>query len=315
MDLVTSELKAIYSDGLKDVDGDLSLFAKTVARLVSYSMISRKEGMLKLEEYVADKGDFLSHMMMHIIDGDDADTVQSIAEKEYLSRYSYLDKSTRLSCLMEIVGCLHIQAGGNPYVLQDTLLAMTPLGTENYLDKMQTEVEKEMFPDPDVETATDFVQEEAKKLFEQDPAYGKDDLIIKMLSVAIEDMDDESLHGFISHVDLKHVAVSMKMLEGKANRAIISVLPDETARTVVQDCIFMGPVRMADVRDASRELLKMVVKLADSGDIICPEATAYDMLLKIFSEAEDVDDARKDEKRERKNQMLRALEDYIRDNS
>lgn len=93
------------------------------------SNCARKEGILALEEHALElKRDgiekHLIDMLMLVVDGTDPDIITEISIYRYFSEC--YDMYDALEYLMYLIGAMSIQAGENPKVTKEKLLALVP---------------------------------------------------------------------------------------------------------------------------------------------------------------------------------------------
>lgn len=107
--------------------------------LMDLSNVSRREGLLALEESINDLAQvpgakYLTTMIMQVVDGMEPELIEDINLTKYFS--GNLKADDGLVYLMYLKGILSLQLGENPRVLEQKLKAMVP---ENVVDAYEQE--------------------------------------------------------------------------------------------------------------------------------------------------------------------------------
>lgn len=111
--------------------------------LIDISNVSRREGLLALEETVhhsahAPGAKYFTPMIMQIVDGMEPELVEDINLTKYFS--GNLKADDGLIFLMYLKGVLSLQSGENPRILEQKLKAMVP---ENVVSAYEEEQQRE----------------------------------------------------------------------------------------------------------------------------------------------------------------------------
>ncbi|MGN0339226.1 MAG: hypothetical protein ACI4D0_01895 [Lachnospira sp.] len=124
------EIRKIEASGDTDkIIQGTELLNKAVEIIIKFSNMARKGGLLVLEETACELEDkngnnYLKAMIMLIVDGTEPQLVEDISAARYFS--NGLNGYEGLQYLVFLVGSLAIQAGENPRVVEEKVLALLP---------------------------------------------------------------------------------------------------------------------------------------------------------------------------------------------
>ncbi len=105
-------------------------------------------------------------------------------------------------------------------------------------------------------------------LEEQDPVLAEE---VKRLMFVFEDivlLDDRSIQAILKEVDMKDLALALKAASEAVMTRIVSNMSDRAAEMLKEDIEFMGPIRLRIVEDAQQQIVNIVRRLDDSGEIV-----------------------------------------------
>ena len=211
--------------------------------------ISRKEGILGLEECLPGFGnDFLTFVMMLVVDGTEPELVKSIGET--LINTENHSGSALLERKLILEGVLNIQVGEKPHIIEIKLLSM--LG-EDYLRK------KGHFPGIASYDATD---ERVSALINKNAmpeSAAFDETMLRL--------ENREIQHVLKDISLVDLVVALKGCGGEAAKKIISNLSQRLATMVLDDMDSMGSVRAKDVVEAQNHFTDAIEKLTVLGEI------------------------------------------------
>lgn len=125
------------------------------------------------------------------------------------------------------------------------------------------------------EVINNIPKEELHKIFEQtDSLFEIDPLIamnIEENSFTFNDLvylDNRAIQKVLREVDQAVAAKALRNAEPDVQEKIFSNMSRRAAQMLKEDMEFMGPVRLADVLSAQNEIVQIVLKLEENGDIV-----------------------------------------------
>ncbi len=267
---------------------------KGIDTILEMSSVARREGCLALEEtdlscgkYPRGKyplGKYLAKLISLIVDGTQPEQVEEIGMALYYS--AHFNARQGLLYLIYLYGVLSIQRDENQWVIQERLLAMLPdKAVKEYHEKKKKE---------EIEERKTSDQEDGEKLLEQlylqqCPVSRDHECypIFKMAEYAFEAMDDRSIQRFLRDVDNSDLGIFIKGQSGNPCKAIMNNLSTRLSIMIAEDMDFMGPVRLKDIAEATRKILRTMLRLMSSGEIMCTGGEDYlSTLYKIYCEDE-----------------------------
>lgn len=265
------ELQNIYMtfDTENLSDNDCDRLEKTCKNVIELSNRARKGGVLSIEKWVTtaeiDGYDIdLNRMISQIVDG----LEQNLLVEMSLYRYDAKQPAgiDALIFLLQLRGALAIQEGNNSRVLEEILRSMIPSDV-----KMDLFPEKKRFYDIEVDCKSII-----RGLTGGDMAYDSEATekwtLLGQLERTFVEADDETVQRILSHVENTYLSVLMKASTPFLNRRIFDNMSQRLSYMIAQDIEYMGPIRMVDVERAREEIAKLILKLADDGEIsICNE--------------------------------------------
>ena len=83
----------------------------------------------------------------------------------------------------------------------------------------------------------------------------------------LADIDDRAMQSVLRDVPSDKLALALRGAEAKVRDKITSNMSQRAAEILLEDMEARGPVRLAEVEAAQKEILSMVRKMADSGEI------------------------------------------------
>lgn len=81
-------------------------------------------------------------------------------------------------------------------------------------------------------------------------------------------LDNVSIQKILREIDMKDMALALKAASDEVANVIYSNLSKRAAQTLKEDIEFLGPVRLIDVEKAQQNIVGIIRRLDDSGEII-----------------------------------------------
>lgn len=282
--MILNELK-LNSKIMKDEDPSSLLEAiKTVVKL---SNLARHEGLLALEEAARSMDDTspLKNLIILIVDGTEPELVEDISFFRYIA--DGYEGRAAVEYLIYLVGTLSIQAGENPRVTEEKLLAMVPsyaakryraaqeaeLGAEK--KKRQEEYDGGKTP----EVVTKLYEGETISMPAGEPGY----FVVALLDYLLKNMDDRTVQRILREVENSDLEVVLHGLSGAGRKKILTNLSKRLACMVAEDYNFLGPVKAVDISAIAEKILRIIYKLENSGEIILNDACITGRLCELFA--------------------------------
>jgi flagellar motor switch protein FliG len=94
---------------------------------------------------------------------------------------------------------------------------------------------------------------------------------IKKLMFVFEDivnMDDKGVQNLLKEVDTKKLALAMKSASPALKERIFKNMSQRAAEMVKEEMVYLGPVRVVDVEAAQQEIVDVVRRLEESGEVV-----------------------------------------------
>lgn len=92
----------------------------------------------------------------------------------------------------------------------------------------------------------------------------------------LAEIDDRAMQALLREVPNDKLAIALRGAEAKVREKITSNMSQRAAEILVEDMEARGPVRLAEVEAAQKEILAMVRKMADAGTIqLAAKAEAF----------------------------------------
>ena len=92
----------------------------------------------------------------------------------------------------------------------------------------------------------------------------------------LAEIDDRAMQAILREVPNDKLSVALRGAEAKVREKITSNMSQRAAEILVEDMEARGPVRLAEVEAAQKEILAMVRKMADAGTIqLAAKAEAF----------------------------------------
>lgn len=279
-----NELKNICAEINADEDNHemADKVADTVFRLIEYLNISRREGLLMLEDEAEnldlrdESQAFFRKMIMLIVDGTDPKTVEAIGVNSYISGncHSYLG----LICFICIQGSLMIQAGEAPNVFREVLISMLPKSIlEVYMKRVQ-QYEKEQ-----KEKAEWEIQELCRECLELDE---QDHSVINETARALLALSDRDMQRLLRDTENGNLAFILKELPGQAREKVFNNLSLRLGSMIVDYMKTLGPVNLKSVEESCITIMRQLIKLESSDEIAEYDFSILKIVIDMYEAAE-----------------------------
>lgn len=241
----------------------------TISAVRDICELGRCEGLIALEEVAGrrtgiNEQRFLSPMIYLITDGTDPQVFEEIC----LVKYSALGLHGRdaLQYLMFLFGCLGVQAAENPRIIETKLLAMVPEHVERaYHDYWEEPERKKAREEEHYRRTVGKHCACEMKIHPEEKGYQ----IVKLMDEILSQMDDKSIQMLLREVTNADLEVMMMGLSGEANAAVFRNVTQRMALVIATDMDFMAYVRTEEIVNATTEIYIQLVKLVESGAIVC----------------------------------------------
>lgn len=281
-----------------------NLLAATTEKVLELCNLARKEGLLALEEETQNLEELqnekhLKSMMMLIVDGTDPELVEEISTARMFA--SNMQGAEELNYLIMLMGCLSLQRGENPRIIEEKLLALLP---EEAVDVYR---ERQKIKETKKESITDSLE----RYYQGEIAAQPEDAFyfeVKIADYAIRTLDNRGIQRVLRDVDNCDITIAMKGLSGEARRRLLQGMSKRLAAMIIEDMEYMGPVRMKDVVLSISKIYGVIVRLLSVGDIVSADGDALCLFSKIFTEKER--ESRNVKKIEAENELYLLMKEY-----
>lgn len=272
------EIQSVTDEERKEAGQKLLI--DTVEKMLHLSDVAHKEGLLALEECVNELEGipcwkYLSRMMRLVVDGIDPTIVEEIGMSRYFAMG--IENYNGLQLLLELLGVLAIQAGDNPYILENKMIALFPEEVYELYCKNREEIEKKKKG----ENALDLTE----SFFEGDIAVKPDDehyFSMKIADYAIGSLDDMSMQRLLRNIDNGDLIVALIGFSGNTKRRIFDNFSKTLASMIAEDIRLMGPVRMKAVVEAMQKMFSVLIRLVAAGEIWEEKEDVLELVKKVF---------------------------------
>jgi len=94
---------------------------------------------------------------------------------------------------------------------------------------------------------------------------------IKNLMFVFEDiviLDDRSIQRVLKEVDTQVLTLALKAVTEEAKEKVLKNMSQRASEMLLEEIEFMGPVRLSEVENAQREIVDIILRLDEEGEII-----------------------------------------------
>lgn len=95
----------------------------------------------------------------------------------------------------------------------------------------------------------------------------------------IATLDPRSIQRVLREVDNHKLAIALKNVSNDVREIILANVSKRLGSMILEDLEFMGPKRMKEVDDAQQEIVNIIRKLEDAGDIVVSRGGGDDILV------------------------------------
>lgn len=251
--------------------------------IIEFANVARREGFLALEE-CAEKLDtndksieLFSELLMLLVDGTEPKILAEIGINKMIS--NDLPSYDGLLNLLFFQGSRMLQAGENPCLIENYLKSMMPDSCRKMLEKREHKKELSM--------SLERQEDSIRRLCEDNKEPDNEDYgIINQTALTFMGISDRSMARLLREIDNTCIALAMKAMPGKARKRVFDNVSTRLGILLAEDMAFMGPVRMKDVEEACKDILRIFVRLVDYGEIIGFDTAVLKMVLAIYDSAQ-----------------------------
>lgn len=83
-------------------------------------------------------------------------------------------------------------------------------------------------------------------------------------------LDNRSIQRIIREIDNSQWAIALKSASEEVKNLIFTNMSKRLVEMIKEDIEFMGPVRIRDIEDAQQNIVNIIRKLEEDGEIITP---------------------------------------------
>ena len=244
--------------------------------ITNLSVISRKEGLLALEETANDMygdrmKDALKQLVMLVVDGTDPEVIEEIGLAKYFS--AGYEGYEAIQYMLYLLGALLVQQGKNPRVIEEYLLSILPdRVSEEYRRREETAyvAEEEAYRKNQEELDMSVVEKYYKG--EMSLRYGEDGYFLyRVLEFVFQNLDDRQVQRLLREVDNADLEVMMFGLSGESRYALFRNLSKRLAIMVAEDMDYCKEALTKDIENAGYKVLDILIRLMNCGEIYCSE--------------------------------------------
>lgn len=294
-------------------------FVKHCEEIIKYSDVSRKEGLIALEDLAEEKGNdpqwsFDRELIFLIVNGYDPEMIKRIILPKYFSTEQTTTEI--IKNIMSIYGILSVQAGENPIIISKLLNNMIPDDVraiaENigYQERRLTEKKEVNIDDY---CKGDFrIQEKDLGYFE---AKLCEDVLLGLSNTGIQRVLQETANYTIVEV--------MGAFSGKCRRHIFNNLSKSYAQDLASKLrqddasdtstyYLHSDFDLKRIREAAIRILSLIQKLESAAEIVICAVDTNVRFFRLFVEMIRADEDSKKSKEKECNLLISAINDYKR---
>lgn len=279
-EIIFKELKMIHSE-IKQVSDESTrnkgneLLEDTLAEIMDFSDIARKEGLLALEQYACALQEMLdnplrelkSTILNSIIDGGFLETMQRNALFSYASLR--LIEYEALAALMFIEGMAMVQLGENPRHIMYTLMSMLPAEMKHEMGE-QSGSKSEKSP-KDLEK-----KKYIKKVVNMD--FESDCKEVGLFNDLICNLSNRNLQRLMLNVEDTVLCSALKAASPMARKKVFANRSIEMAYSLSRDMVDDKYVKLSSSTHSTNEIISTAYRMAICGDIILADLNKYKLI-------------------------------------
>jgi len=256
-------------------------------RVKHFSNTARKEGLLALEEAAdaLDKNDnlqvFFGQLITLVVDGTDTEDVYCIGMNKILAMN--MCGMDGLTVMMYLHGTLMLQAGYNPRVIDEFLQSYF---TPEIMNEYKRRESVNALPEELAEAKAD--EELIKSLCKDDGEIDeKDHSIVSETAKSLLLLSSMEMQRLLRDTGNSSLAIAMKGLPGRVRASVFNNMSPRLAVLLAKDMQYMGPVRMRDVEECCVDIMKILLKLSDRGEIQDKDYSILQVVIDMYDSAEE----------------------------
>ena len=100
------------------------------------------------------------------------------------------------------------------------------------------------------------------------------------------ELSAQEMQRFLRDIDNTDLTLAMKGLPGKARAWIFDNVSNRLGIMLAEDMKYMGPVRMKDVEEVCVNIMKIVIKLEDRGEIMPRDFAILKVVIDMYETAQ-----------------------------
>ena len=225
---------------------------KIIAGIVNLANICRREGVLALEQQIEKTDDKLTKIGLGLIcGGTDPKLVEGI-----LSTFIVTSNKTGADLLSQLIvqdGLLQIQAGHNPRIIEEKLLAyMGDIDTNDH------SIYSERFVDGEYNALMADIAN-----WEKTTGLPGFEMLVNF--------SDRDIQHVLREVDTNILAIALRDASFELKNRVLQNLSKRLCIDIINDMKIMGPIIPEDIAEAQREIVKTLYRLQEMGEIITPK--------------------------------------------
>lgn len=298
--IIYDELKRIYNEirsNMPDSEKEEAVI-KAYEIITRFQHVARKEGLLALEEEcdTLDRSDntqaYFYFLLMLMVDGTDPLLIAEIGKNRCLAMH--LPAYDGLMCMMYYQAAMMIQSGKNPYVIDvymQSMLPMSILGKLEMKDRNTSRTLSETEKPDNIQALC----EDGKEIDENDHS------IINQTALSLITLSDEDMQRLLRETSNNDIEIAMKALPGKARKRIFDNMSHRLALIIAEDMEYMGSVRLSDAEEGCVNIMKVLIKLVDYGEVADHDMTISKVVLDIYEHTRKSNEELKNKYRDLKN--------------
>jgi flagellar motor switch protein FliG len=105
---------------------------------------------------------------------------------------------------------------------------------------------------------------------------------IKNLMFVFEDivqLDDRSIQKVLKEVDNKDLALALKHVNPEVKSRVLANMSERASETIQEEIEYMGPVRLKEVEVAQQQIVDVIRKLEEQGQVVVVSASKGDVMV------------------------------------
>ena len=267
-------------DGETPKEQNLGAVIHMMRKILAASTTARKEGLLALEE-CAIKNKFgttadavFANGLLLVVDGTDPEFVREILSNKILVHG--LDTFEAYLFYLGMEGCLMIQAGMNPRIIEEIMYSYLPLSLVDCVSKVIREEQEEF--------SESYKQQLIKRWNEYQPK-STDNPFIGMFEEKMSFYSDREIQKIIREVEFDDLGLILTYCKAEIKNSISNNLSENVKANLMDSLWYMSE---SDLTPALDKVLRVINKLEAYGEIRSKEErdTCFGG---VFSENDDDD--------------------------